>query len=192
MASRLLHVVLLGLLAQASCFSCSARSSARLPAAARAAAAPNRVSAPTMMAKKLSRVIKLAIAAGAATPAPPIGPALGSAGCNIMNFCKEYNAKTSDKKGQIIPVEISVFDDRSFTFILKTPPAAELLKSAAGIKKGTGEPGGRDFKPAGSVTTAQLEEIAKVKMPDLNTNKLQSAMNTVAGTAKNMGIAVKD
>merc|ERR1719506_2094377 len=143
------------------------------------------------MAKKLSRVIKLAIAAGAATPAPPIGPALGSAGCNIMNFCKEYNAKTSDKKGQIIPVEISVFDDRSFTFILKTPPAAELLKSAAGIKKGTGEPGGRDFKPACSVTTAQLEEIAKVKMPDLNTNKLQSAMNTVAGTAKNMGIAVK-
>ena len=107
-----------------------------------------------------------------------------------MMFCKEYNARTSDKKGTVIPVEISVFEDRSFTFILKTPPAAELLKAAAKVKKGTGTPFGRDEATVGSVTMAQVEEIAKVKMPDLNTNRLQSAMNTVMGTARNMGIKV--
>ena len=142
------------------------------------------------MAKKVSKMIKLALAAGSANPAPPVGPALGAAGVNIMMFCKEYNARTSDKKGEIIPVEISVFEDRSFTFILKTPPAAELLKAAAKVKKGTGTPFGRDEATVGSVTMAQVEEIAKVKMPDLNTNRLQSAMNTVMGTARNMGIKV--
>ena len=145
-----------------------------------------------VMAKKVSKMIKLALAAGSANPAPPVGPALGAAGVNIMMFCKEYNARTSDKKGEIIPVEISVFEDRSFTFILKTPPASELLKKAAGIKKGSGIPKGRGATTAGSVTMAQVEEIAKIKMPDLNTNKLQSCMNTVMGTAANMGITVTD
>ena len=143
-----------------------------------------------MMAKKVTKIIKLALDAGKANPAPPVGPALGAAGVNIMMFCKEYNARTSDKKGTVIPVEISVFEDRSFTFILKTPPAAELLKAAAKVKKGTGTPFGRDEATVGSVTMAQVEEIAKVKMPDLNTNRLQSAMNTVMGTARNMGIKV--
>ena len=143
-----------------------------------------------MMAKKVDKIIKLALEAGKANPAPPVGPALGAAGVNIMMFCKEYNARTSDKKGQVIPCEISVFEDRSFTFILKTPPAAELLKAAAKVKKGTGTPFGRDEATVGSVTMAQVEEIAKVKMPDLNTNRLQSAMNTVMGTARNMGIKV--
>merc|ERR1719456_2155654 len=127
---------------------------------------------PVMMAKKVEQVLKLALDAGKANPAPPVGPALGAAGVNIMMFCKEYNARTQDKAGTVIPVEISVYEDRSFTFILKTPPAAELLKKAAGISKGTGTPGGRDYKQAGTVTTAQIEEIAKIKMPDLNTNKL--------------------
>merc|ERR1740138_1107186 len=107
-----------------------------------------------------------------------------------MMFCKEYNARTSDKKGEIIPVEISVFEDRSFTFVLKTPPAAELLKKAAGIKKGTGTPGGRDKLMVGSVTMDQVEEIAKIKLPDLNCTKVSSAMNTVMGTAKNMGLTI--
>jgi len=151
-----------------------------------------RATQPTMMAKKVSKIIKLALEAGKANPAPPVGPALGAAGVNIMMFCKEYNARTSDKSGEIVPVEISVFEDRSFTFILKTSPASELLKKAAGIAKGSGTPGGREYMEAGSVTMAQVEEIAKVKMPDLNTNRLQSAMNTVMGTAKNMGIVVKD
>merc|ERR1719171_2824375 len=145
-----------------------------------------------MMAKKLTKVIKLALDAGKANPAPPVGPALGAAGVNIMMFCKEYNARTSDQAGTVIPVEISVFEDRSFTFILKTPPAAELLKKAAKVSKGTGTPGGRDYKKAGEVTMAQIEEIAKIKLPDLNTNKLESAMNTVKGTAKNMGIVVTE
>jgi large subunit ribosomal protein L11 len=151
-----------------------------------------RAPAPAMMAKKVTAVIKLALDAGSANPAPPVGPALGAAGVNIMMFCKEYNARTQDQKGTVIPVEISVFEDRSFTFILKTPPASVLLKKAAKISKGSGTPGGRDFKQAGSVSMAQVEEIAKIKLPDLNTNKLQSAMNTVMGTAKNMGIAVTD
>jgi large subunit ribosomal protein L11 len=145
-----------------------------------------------MMAKKVTKMIKLAIQAGSANPAPPIGPALGSAGVNIMMFCKEYNARTSDKKGTIIPVEISVFEDKSFTFILKTPPASELIKKAAKVQKGSGTPGGRGYVQAGSITMADVEEIAKIKLPDLNTNKVESAMNSVIGTAKNMGIVVSD
>lgn len=143
------------------------------------------------MAKKVVAVIKLALDAGKANPAPPVGPALGQHGVNIMMFCKEYNARTQDKAGTIIPVEISVFEDRSFTFILKTPPASELLKKAAKVSKGSGIPKGRGATVAGTVTMEQIEEIAKIKMPDLNTNKLQSAMNTVIGTAGNMGIQVE-
>jgi len=142
------------------------------------------------MAAKVTKMIKLAIPAGKANPAPPIGPALGAAGVNIMMFCKEYNARTQDQAGTIVPVEITVFEDRTFTFILKTPPAAELLKDAAKIKKGSGTPGGRDYKKAGSVTLDQVEEIAKIKLPDLNTTKVSSAMNTVMGTAKNMAITI--
>ena len=150
------------------------------------------------MAKKVTAVIKLALQAGKANPAPPVGPALGQHWVNIMMFCKEYNARTQDKAGTVIPVEISVFEDRSFTFILKTPPAAELLKKAAKVSKGSGTPAVRSKKGdlsysfVGEITTAQVEEIAKIKLPDLNTNKLQSAMNTVKGTAKNMGIKVVD
>lgn len=152
----------------------------------------------TVMAAKVAGYIKLAIPAGKANPSPPIGPALGAKGVNIMAFCKEYNAATQDKIGTIIPVEITVFEDKSFTFILKTPPASVLLKKAAKVSKGSGEPcvisksGAKTYNTVGSVTMAQVEEIAKTKMPDLNTNKLQSAMNTVMGTAKNMGIAVVD
>ena len=151
-----------------------------------------RAAEPVMMAKKVTKIIKLALDAGKANPAPPVGPALGAAGVNIMMFCKEYNARTSDQAGTVIPVEISVFEDRSFSFILKTPPASELLKKAAKITKGSGFPAGRTYAKAGSVTMAQIEEIAKIKLPDLNTNKVQSAMNTVMGTAKNMGIVVED
>merc|ERR1719389_1095036 len=154
--------------------------------------ASSRVPPPVMMAKKVEKIIKLAIDAGKANPAPPIGPALGAAGVNIMMFCKEYNARTQDQAGTVVPVEISVYEDRSFTFILKTPPAAELLKKAAKVTKGSGQPKGRGATVAGSVTMAQIEEIAKIKMPDLNTDKLQSAMNTVMGTAGNMGIKVED
>jgi len=161
-------------------------------------AACRRAAEPAMMAKKVTKMIKLALDAGKANPAPPVGPALGAAGVNIMMFCKEYNARTQDKAGMVIPVEISVFEDRSFTFILKTPPASVLLKKAAKVSKGSGEPcvisksGAKTYNTVGSVTMAQVEEIANTKMPDLNTNKLQSAMNTVMGTAKNMGIAVVD
>lgn len=151
-----------------------------------------RTGSPSMMAKKVTKIIKLALGAGKANPAPPVGPALGAAGVNIMMFCKEYNARTQDQAGTIVPVEISVFEDRSFTFILKTPPASELLKKAAKIQKGSGNPGGRGYEKAGEVTMEQIEEIAKIKLPDLNTNKIQSAMNTVMGTAKNMGIVVKE
>jgi len=147
---------------------------------------------PLMMAKKVTKMIKLAIPAGKANPAPPIGPALGAAGVNIMMFCKEYNARTADKAGTIVPVEISVYDDRSFSFILKTPPTSELLKKAAGVAKGSGTPFGRGGVRVGTITKEQVEEIAKIKLPDLNTNKVQSAMNTVAGTARNMGIDVKE
>eukprot|EP00967_Tisochrysis_lutea_P079359 scaffold108605_cov36-Tisochrysis_lutea.AAC.2 len=158
-----------------------------------AAASPaSRAAEPSMMAKKVTKIIKLAIDAGKANPAPPIGPALGSAGVNIMMFCKEYNARTQDKIGTIVPVEISVYEDKSFTFILKTPPCSALVKKAAGVDKGSGNPFGREKKVAGSITMEQVEEIAKVKLPDLNTNKLQSAMNTVMGTCRNMGITIKE
>ncbi|MEM6503646.1 MAG: 50S ribosomal protein L11 [Cyanobacteria bacterium P01_C01_bin.89] len=141
------------------------------------------------MAKKVVAIIKLAIDAGKATPAPPIGPALGQHGVNIMMFCKEYNAKTADKAGFVIPVEISVYEDRSFTFILKTPPASVLIRKAAGIEKGSGEP---NKVKVGSITTAQLKEIAETKMPDLNANDIEAAMKIVGGTARNMGITIAD
>lgn len=141
------------------------------------------------MAKKVVAIIKLAIPAGKANPAPPIGPALGQHGVNIMAFCKEYNAKTSDKAGLIVPVEISVFEDRSFTFILKTPPASVLIKKAAKIEKGSGEP---NKTKVGSITRAQLQEIAEMKMPDLNANDIEAAMNIIEGTARNMGVTLSD
>ena len=141
------------------------------------------------MAKKVVAMIKLAISAGKANPAPPIGPALGQHGVNIMAFCKEYNARTQEKVGLVVPVEISVFEDRSFTFILKTPPASVLIKKAAGIERGSGEP--RTTK-VGSITRAQLKEIAETKMPDLNANDIDAAMNIVEGTARNMGVTISD
>nr|QUE29368.1 ribosomal protein L11 [Erythrotrichia longistipitata] len=141
------------------------------------------------MAKKVVAIIKLALSAGKANPAPPIGPALGQHGVNIVMFCKEYNARTSDKTGLIIPVEISVYEDRSFTFILKTPPASVLLAKAAGIDKGSQEP---NKTKVGSVTKAQLEGIAQTKLPDLNTKDLSAAMKIIEGTARNMGILVEN
>lgn len=141
------------------------------------------------MAKKVVAVIKLAISAGKANPAPPIGPALGQHGVNIMMFCKEYNARTADQAGMVVPVEISVYDDRSFTFVLKTPPASKLIAKAAGVERGSGEP---NRKKVGSITRSQLQEIAQAKMPDLNANDIEAAMKIVEGTARNMGITVKD
>ncbi len=141
------------------------------------------------MAKKVTALIKLALPAGKATPAPPVGPALGQHGVNIAAFCKEYNARTSDKSGLIVPVEISVYEDRSYTFVLKTPPASVLLANAAQIKKGSSTPNKLNV---GSVTTDQLKEIATIKLPDLNTTKLDSAMKIVEGTARNMGISIVD
>ncbi|PSB08720.1 50S ribosomal protein L11 [filamentous cyanobacterium CCP1] len=141
------------------------------------------------MAKKVVAIIKLAIQAGKANPAPPIGPALGQHGVNIMMFCKEYNARTADQVGLVIPVEISVFEDRSFTFVLKTPPASVLICKAAGIDKGSGEP---NKKKVGKITRAQLQEIAQTKMPDLNANDIDAAMKIVEGTARNMGVTVVD
>ncbi len=140
------------------------------------------------MAKKVVALIKLAIPAGKANPAPPIGPALGQHGVNIMAFCKDYNARTAEKAGLIVPVEISVFEDRSFTFILKTPPASVLIKKAAKIEKGSGNP---KLEKVGSITRAQLREIAETKMPDLNANDVEMAMNIIEGTARNMGVEVK-
>jgi large subunit ribosomal protein L11 len=140
------------------------------------------------MAKKVVAVIKLAINAGKANPAPPIGPALGQHGVNIMMFCKEYNARTADQAGLVVPVEISVFEDRSFTFILKTPPASVLIRKAAGVERGSGEP---NTKKVGSITQAQLREIAQTKLPDLNANDVEAAMRIVEGTARNMGITVQ-
>lgn len=140
------------------------------------------------MAKKIKTKIKLQIAGGQANPAPPVGPALGQHGLNIAEFCKQFNDKTKDKMGDIIPVEITVYEDRSYDFILKTPPAAELIKKAAGIKKGSGKP---LTEKIGSINQAQLEEIAKIKLPDLNTNDLEAAKNTVAGTARQMGVEIK-
>ena len=140
------------------------------------------------MAKKVTALIKLALPAGKANPAPPVGPALGQHGVNIMAFCKDYNAKTSSQAGMIIPVEISVYEDRSFTFILKTPPASVLTKKAIGIEKGSKEP--NRIKVA-KITRAQLEEIAKTKMPDLNANDIDAAVKIIAGTARNMGVTVE-
>jgi large subunit ribosomal protein L11 len=141
------------------------------------------------MAKKVTAVIKLALNAGKANPAPPIGPALGQHGVNIMMFCKEYNARTADQVGTVIPVEISVYEDRSFTFILKTPPASKLIAKAAGIESGSGEP---NKTKVGAISKAQLEEIAKIKMPDLNANDIDAAMAIIAGTARNMGVTIND
>ncbi|MEM8830891.1 MAG: 50S ribosomal protein L11 [Cyanobacteria bacterium P01_G01_bin.19] len=141
------------------------------------------------MPRKVVALIKLALPAGKANPAPPVGPALGQHGVNIMAFCKEYNAKTADKAGLVIPVEISVFEDRSFTFILKTPPASVLIKKAAGIDKGAGEP---NKQKVGTITQDQLREIAQTKLPDLNANDIDAAMKIVAGTAKNMGVAIAE
>lgn len=139
------------------------------------------------MAKKVVALIKLAIPAGKANPAPPIGPALGQHGVNIMAFCKDYNSRTAEKAGLIVPVEISVFEDRSFTFILKTPPASVLIKKAAKIEKGSGNP---RTEKVGSITRDQLKEIAEMKMPDLNANDIDMAMNIIEGTARNMGVDV--
>lgn len=141
------------------------------------------------MAKKVVAVIKLAITAGKANPAPPIGPALGQHGVNIMAFCKEYNARTADQAGLVVPVEISVYEDRSFTFVLKTPPASVLIQKAAGIPKGSGEP---NKKKVGKITREQLREIAQTKMPDLNANDIEAAMKIVEGTARNMGVTLVD
>jgi len=141
------------------------------------------------MAKKITGYIKLQIPAGQATPAPPIGPALGQKGVNIMEFCKQYNAKTQDKMGLIIPVVITVFSDKSFTFITKTPPAAVLIKKAIKLEKGSAEP---NRTKVGKITAAQVREIAAIKLPDLNTTSLESAMSMVAGAAKSMGIVVEE
>ena len=140
------------------------------------------------MAKKVIGFIKLQIPAGKANPAPPVGPALGQHGVNIMEFCKAFNAKTQEQAGKLIPVEITVFADRSFTFIIKTPPAASLLLEALGIQKGSGEP---NREKIGTVTNAQLKQIAEIKMPDLNASDVESAVQMIAGTARSMGIVVK-
>ncbi|KAF5956938.1 hypothetical protein HYC85_004163 [Camellia sinensis] len=137
--------------------------------------------------KKVTGVVKLALEAGKATPAPPVGPALGAKGVNIMAFCKDYNARTADKAGYVIPVEITVFDDRSFTFILKTPPASVLLLKAAGVEKGSKDP---QLQKVGKITIDQLRTIANEKLPDLNCSSIESAMRIIAGTAANMGIDV--
>ncbi|MFC0360215.1 50S ribosomal protein L11 [Kytococcus schroeteri] len=138
--------------------------------------------------KKVASFIKLQIEAGAATPAPPVGPALGAAGVNIMDFVKAYNAATESQRGNIIPVEITVYEDRSFTFITKTPPAAQLIKKAAGVPKGSGEP---HVNKVGKITDAQVAEIAETKMKDLNANDLDMAKRIIAGTARSMGITVE-
>jgi large subunit ribosomal protein L11 len=139
------------------------------------------------MAKKVTGQIKLQLPAGKANPAPPVGPALGQHGVNIMEFCKQYNAATESQRGQVVPVEISVFEDRSFTFVTKTPPAAKLLLAAAGVEKGSGEP--HKTKVA-TVTRDQVREIAQAKLPDLNANDLDHAERIIAGTARSMGITV--
>ena len=140
------------------------------------------------MAKKVVKVVKLQCPAGKATPAPPVGPALGQHGLNIMEFCKAFNAKTQDEKGMIIPVVITAYSDRSFSFITKTPPASVLLAKAAKVQKGSGEP---NRNKVGSVSMAQVEEIATLKMPDLNAASLEGAVKSILGTARSMGIDVK-
>ncbi|MCS7233351.1 MAG: 50S ribosomal protein L11 [Synergistetes bacterium] len=139
------------------------------------------------MAKKVVAEVKLLIPAGKATPAPPVGPALGQYGVNIMEFCKAFNAATSSQAGMTVPVVVTIYSDRSFTFVLKTPPASVLLKKAAGIEKGSSEP---NRNKVGRITKAQLREIAQIKMPDLNTNDITAAMKIVEGTARSMGIEI--
>ena len=139
------------------------------------------------MAKKVVSVVKLQIPAGKATPAPPVGPALGPTGINIMNFCKEFNEKTAPQAGLIMPVELSVYQDRSFTFILKTPPASVLLKKAAGLDKGSGEP---NKSKVGKVSKKDVQEIAQLKMVDLNADTIEAAMKMVEGTCRSMGVPV--
>lgn len=141
-----------------------------------------------IMPKQILTTIKLQIPAGQANPAPPVGPALGQHGLNIQEFCTKFNEATKDKMGDIIPVEITVFEDRSYDFLLKTPPAAELLKKAANIKKGSGKP---LQEKIGKVTKAQIKEIAEIKLPDLNTDDLEAAMKIVEGTARQMGLTVE-
>lgn len=141
-----------------------------------------------MSDKKVNAIIKLQIPAGKANPAPPVGPALGQHGLNIQDFCTQFNEKTKDKMGDVVPVEISVYEDRTFSFIMKTPPAAELLKKAAGVKKGAGNP---LADKVGKVTKAQIREISETKMPDLNASNLEEADKVVEGTARSMGITVE-
>jgi large subunit ribosomal protein L11 len=140
------------------------------------------------MAKKIKAIVKLQIAAGKANPAPPVGPALGQHGLNIMAFCKEYNERTAKQEGSIVPVEITVYEDRSFTFITRTPPATDLLKKALGVEKASGEAG---HVKAGKITRAQLREIAEVKAKDLNANSIEGAERIIEGTARSMGIEVE-
>ena len=139
--------------------------------------------------KKIAAVVKVQLNAGAATPAPPVGTALGPHGVNIMDFCRQYNAATESQRGNVIPVEITIYEDRSFSFITKTPPAPELIKKAAGVDKGSGTP---HTDKVGSVTAAQIREIAQTKMSDLNANTIEAAEKIIAGTARSMGITVKD
>lgn len=140
------------------------------------------------MAKKIKTVIKLQLSAGKANPAPPIGPALGQHGLNIQDFCAKFNEATKDKMGDIIPAEITVFEDRTFAFILKTPPASDLLRKAAGVEKGAANP---LKEKVGKITEAQLREIAEKKMPDINANDIEAAMKIIAGTARSMGIKIE-
>ena len=139
--------------------------------------------------KKVKAVVKLQIPAGKANPAPPVGPALAQHGINLMQFCKEYNARTSSQAGNIVPAEITIYHDGSFRFVLKTPPTADLLRKAAGVEKGSGEP---NREKVGSITRDQLEEIANIKMKDLNAIDLEGAMRQIEGTARNMGITIAD
>jgi large subunit ribosomal protein L11 len=140
------------------------------------------------MAKEITGYIKLQIPAGAANPSPPVGPALGQKGVNIMQFCKEFNSRTAEQRGMIIPVVISVYKDRSFSFVTKSPPAAVLLLKAAGLKKGSGEP---NKNKVGTVTEAQVRDIAEIKIQDLNTDNIESASNSIRGTARSMGLIVE-
>jgi large subunit ribosomal protein L11 len=141
------------------------------------------------MAKKVIAIVKLEIDAGKANPAPPVGPALAQHGINLMQFCKEYNARTSNRVGDIIPAEITIFQDQSFSFVLKTPPTSSLLKKAAGIEKGSSEP---NREKVATITRGQLREIAEIKMPDLNALDIEGAMRQVEGTARQMGVLIED
>lgn len=141
------------------------------------------------MAKKVKALIKLQVPAGKANPAPPVGPALGQHGVNIMDFVKQYNERTADQIGMIVPVEITVYEDRSFTFVTKTPPAKTLLLKEAGLPKGSGEP---NTRKVGNITKDQIRKVAEIKMPDLNANDIDNAMRIIEGTARSMGLVVKD